>query len=500
MCLNKIPSINTVESQVCNFTLPKLFKADIKNSLKGKKMNLILKNNNFCKLHTMMTKNCFKWFQLFSITVLVLLFFFPIKSIANVEAGFFNIGHMANTKNAVDYVVKNGGNGVEIDLRFNSEGVPNRFRHGVPCDCSCGVLGICNVLSMEGGCLAGSSAKSLLNHIASKQELALVVIDSKVSKSDNLQSYGINVINTLDSELFDKGYGGNVIVGMAKPDTLLYLKAASEQAQKSPYATRYYFSIDQGGDDTTGIIEQLISLQPSTINRIYGTGISACSSSQYFEAILLGRANQQSGVVGSVYVWTIDKSSSMKQYIRSGTLGIMTNHPSRLSDIVKEQGIKKATPGSFIPPASSTNIIKGLVPCDCDYHPGGCSINKAAPAGFACDCSYKGAWTCGGQNVTCLDDQSPFCKEPDTSIQSCAQGGGDCQGYKNVSCDCDYHKGGCTISKPAVVNTACKCKYKGGWTCGGDIDKCKDFSSQYCKSPDKSKNSCLQGLGDCGGY
>ncbi|MCW8931711.1 MAG: hypothetical protein OQL19_15945 [Gammaproteobacteria bacterium] len=431
---------------------------------------------------------------------MVVLFWLPIKSIAGTEAGFFNIGHMANTANAVDYVIKNGGNGVEADLRFDSNGKPDRFRHGGPCDCSCGVLGICNVLALEGGCLAGASATSLLNHMASKKELALVVIDSKVSKSDDLKSYGINVIKTLDSELFEKGFMGNVIVGVGDSDTLVYLQSAAEQAKNSPYSSRYYFSIDQGGDDTVGTIEKLISLQPATNNRVYGTGISACAASQYYGAILLGRANQQRGVVGSVYIWTIDKSSSMEQYIRSGTLGIMTNHPSRLSDVVKKHSIKKALPGSAIPTANSTDVIKGLVPCDCDYHPGGCSISKAAPTGFACDCSYKGAWTCGGQNVTCLDEQSPYCKAPDTSIQSCAQGGGDCQGYKSITCDCDYHKGGCTISKAAVPNTACKCKYKGAWTCGGDIDKCKDFSSQYCKSPDKSKLSCLQGQGDCGGY
>lgn len=440
------------------------------------------------------------WLSLWFMLLGVVLFSVSVNSVANTEAGFFNIGHMANTTNAVNYAVKKGANGVEVDLRFDKNGVPDRFRHGTPCDCSCGVLGICTVLSNEGGCLAGESAKRLLNHIASKQQLALVVIDSKVSKSDDLNTYGTNVVKTLDAELFDKGFTGNVIVGVAKPDTLGYLKAAALQVEKSSYAARYYFSIDQGGDDTVGIIEKLISLEPTTSNRVYGTGISACSAGQYYDAITLGNANQRQGVVGSVYIWTIDKAGSMKQYIRSGALGIMTNHPGRLDDILKKQKIKKAAPGSLIPSSTSTDIVKGIAQCDCDYHPGGCTISKPAPAGYACDCSYKGAWTCGGSTVTCLDDQSPYCKAPDKSIDSCVQGGGDCQGYKNVTCDCDYHKGGCTISKAAVPNTACKCSYKGFWTCGGKIDKCKDFSSPHCLSPDKSKQSCLQGQGDCGGY
>jgi len=362
--------------------------------------------------------------------LMMLLLSLPITSIANTEAGFFNIGHMANTPAAVDYVVKNGSNAVEADLNFNSKGMPKEFKHGGYCDCSCGISGICKVLKKEGKCDAKSSAKTLLNHMASKKELALVIIDSKVSKSYDLRLYGKNVIKTLDSELFGKGYKGNVIVGVAKSDTVLYLQAAAEQAKKSPHASRYYFSIDQGGDNVVGTIKQLISLQPATDNRVYGTGVSACSPATYYDAILTGSANQKSGVVGSVYIWTIDKQSSMEQYIRAGALGIMTNHPSLLSKVLKKQGLKKALPGSAIPTANSTDVIKGLVPCDCDYHPGGCSISKAAPAGYACDCSYKGVWTCGGENVTCLDEQSPYCKAPDKSIQSCAQGGGDCGGYK----------------------------------------------------------------------
>jgi hypothetical protein len=138
--------------------------------------------------------------------------------------------------------------------------------------------------------------------------------------------------------------------------------------------------------------------------------------------------------------------------------------------------------------------------CDCDYHPGGCSISKAPPANTACQCNYKGAWTCGGSIVTCLDFDSPFCKQPDTSATSCAQGGGDCDGYKEASCDCDYHPGGCSISTAAPANTACQCKYKGAWTCGGSLVRCQDEKSAKCVTPDTSIASCFQGGGDCEGY
>lgn len=93
---------------------------------------------------------------------------------------------------------------------------------------------------------------------------------------------------------------------------------------------------------------------------------------------------------------------------------------------------------------------------DCDYHPGGCSISKAAPPGTACKCVYKGAWTCGGDVVRCGNPKSPLCAAPSKGPAACVLGGGDCGGYSGSSdCDCDYKgKGlfkssGCKIVKAA---------------------------------------------------
>jgi hypothetical protein len=140
--------------------------------------------------------------------------------------------------------------------------------------------------------------------------------------------------------------------------------------------------------------------------------------------------------------------------------------------------------------------------CDCEYHAGGCSISTPAPSGLACKCQYKGAWTCGGETQLCLDSNDAACKNPDKSIQACAQGGGDCGGYSEADgdCDCEYHSGGCSISTPAPSGLACKCQYKGAWTCGGQTQLCLDSNDAACKNPDKSIHACAQGGGDCGGY
>ncbi|XP_053556407.1 uncharacterized protein LOC128647686 [Bombina bombina] len=137
--------------------------------------------------------------------------------------------------------------------------------------------------------------------------------------------------------------------------------------------------------------------------------------------------------------------------------------------------------------------------CDCDYHPGGCTISQLPPAGMACYCTYKGAWTCGGEVRDCAQHDAPFCKNPDYNLQTCLQGGGDCDAYPE-RCDCNYHPGGCRIAVTSPSNTACKCLYKGAGTCGAKIVRCKDHNNEKCKNPDSSKESCLQGGGDCGAY
>ena len=156
----------------------------------------------------------------------------------------------------------------------------------------------------------------------------------------------------------------------------------------------------------------------------------------------------------------------------------------------------------MIPTLAAISVILLLSPilgfaCDCNYHPGGCSISLAAPVNSACQCKYVGAWTCKGYIVACKDKSSPFCKSPDRSYKSCEQGDGNCKGYP---CDCDYHPGGCKISTVPPSGAGCQCKYKGAWTCGGYITRCVDPGSKYCEKPDYSKNTCQQGGGDCGGY
>ena len=70
-----------------------------------------------------------------------------------------------------------------------------------------------------------------------------------------------------------------------------------------------------------------------------------------------------------------------------------------------------------------------------------------------------------------------------------------------VCCNCDYHSGGCTISKGATRNgETCKCVYKGAWTCRGYDVGCGSHHFNICKANCRSRECCYAGGGDYGGY
>ena len=75
----------------------------------------------------------------------------------------------------------------------------------------------------------------------------------------------------------------------------------------------------------------------------------------------------------------------------------------------------------------------------------GCTIkddNQAPAPGLACKCHYDDGWknekhgdtagksTCTGEVVSCRDGAlNRKCMEPDSSLDSCYQGGGNCGDY-----------------------------------------------------------------------
>ena len=75
----------------------------------------------------------------------------------------------------------------------------------------------------------------------------------------------------------------------------------------------------------------------------------------------------------------------------------------------------------------------------------------------------------------------------------------------SANCECTYsHKawgqGGCVIGRRAPPNRACKCILN-GQRCSAQTIPCPwNQNSRVCRKPDISREACLLGGGECGGY
>ncbi|BDD12893.1 hypothetical protein FUAX_53250 (plasmid) [Fulvitalea axinellae] len=258
---------------------------------------------------------------------------------------YYDICHMVNNRKALDFAVKFGANSVEMDLQFKGGSLTDYyFYHGSPCDCTGRVKALLskdNICKLSGMCNARVNAKKQLNEIASQysSQIALVYIDSKVeyiSDKRMLRQLGDSVFNLLENNLLDVGYRGVVLIAAPKVKHLEYLKEAYMQAKTSKYRDQYYFTIDGEGKNYDKTMSALRSIGSSNI--IYSTGISALAPGSYHTQIK--QANKD-GVFS--IVWTLEKSKSMKAYLKDGAGGIMTNTPRDLKRIMGKENKPLAT-------------------------------------------------------------------------------------------------------------------------------------------------------------
>jgi hypothetical protein len=302
--------------------------------------------------------------------------------------------HMINTITAVDWAMGLGVNGLEMDLRFNSNNMPSEFRHSTPdisdpCDCSAGAAylaksdNVCKHMGTSQSvhsvfpCHARTPAAKMLEHLVQPRfanRLAVVYIDSKIDKSDappNLSTAGKNVIQFLDANLFAKGYLGQVVISAGETKYSDYIKAAVAAAGSSLNRMRYFFAYDgqssspnvlpsskAAATDFKRAVQGLIDL--GTPNRVYSVGIAAIMPGTFYDQMSLATYNRKTGVLSGTGIWTLDNKDSMKAYLNFGVDSIMTNVPGEALQLFREWGIALAKPREALLPATSNNLTVKL--------------------------------------------------------------------------------------------------------------------------------------------
>jgi len=289
------------------------------------------------------------------------------------ENVYYNIAHMLSTKKLIDWGISQGANAVEADLHFVN-GVPAKFSHG-PGLCECTFTGIAKATAniplikditkrlyppvcqaSSDPCGVSENATDWFNHLATKSNVALLIIDTKTGsiKDNEMATAGKNVIKMINQELFNRGFKGTVIVGVPEFNGLPYLRAAAQEASSSAYKDRTFFAVDQESDALKTIKE----LASFTKNRAYGVGLPSFVPIKFFSAISLASRNEKAGVIGFTYIWTIDDRDIMKKYIETGARGIMTDDPKALFEVYKQLGKTLAKPSDALPIGQSDTVVK----------------------------------------------------------------------------------------------------------------------------------------------
>merc|ERR1712216_633735 len=320
----------------------------------------------------------------------------PMKWKKKGEIGFMNMGHMLNTKEALDWALKKGANTVEIDIVFNgANSKVSHVRHSQnweePCDCTCYVPSapflswgnnVCSVLMSSGGkgsgtfaCQAKRDIRKYMKWLAARSVtpgIAMVYFDNKVNKlwnTDQQRAAGKSLAKEIVF-LFKKGYHGSIIVGGSDASFKEFLMSALKHLKKKlskKLFKRCYFSYDFHGADkiisvpisgeskatNANIVKENIhhmhrDFGHLTQNFIYSVGISACAPTTHYDMIATAMAYKHHAKKGmtlkGVLVWTIDSKDSIKKYIKLGVDGMMTNYPSYVKQIGIDEKVKFMSP------------------------------------------------------------------------------------------------------------------------------------------------------------
>ena len=195
-----------------------------------------------------------------STLVLLTLSLFVALNTHAAEAPFYVIAHMANTPAAGAWAIKQGANGLEMDIHFDQAGQPSHFLHGGKCDCFCATRtdSICRVLARKGKrltnpCEAESTAMDMWAFLAQQANLQILILDSKVPVELDAEAQtlrGQNLIQTLANTLLnqtnpDNKFKGAIVVSVAALTQEAYIAGAARKLAELNLQDRVLLSFDQ---------------------------------------------------------------------------------------------------------------------------------------------------------------------------------------------------------------------------------------------------------------
>ncbi|MFO0663897.1 MAG: hypothetical protein U0174_08100 [Polyangiaceae bacterium] len=355
---------------------------------------------------------------------------------------FYVTAHMTNSIESVRWAVREGANAVEMDLRFHADGTPDEFRHGGICDCSCNPVNdgthVCQQLRAGESNACETSTK------------ALDMMAELVKQSDKLALVFIDSKVDGSMPTSQQQASGKRVIDML--DTHLFDRGYRGKVMVSAGKANAY--------------EYLLSAAKRANESPFRSRI-------YFALDQMGDSGEDA----------------------ANALSILTQLPTR--NRAFGTGITSCFANNFEAAISTgdqnednyTSALTYLWTIDSEKSMNQ-YLSRTRPRAILTNKPALLRRVALSRGLKLAEPETPFTDVISDSIV----------GPTNRSCRCDYHKGGCTIAEPAPPGTACSCSYVFLWTCRGDLTTCTSANDEKCKRPDATKESCLQGRGDCGGY
>lgn len=282
-------------------------------------------------------------------TATILLLFCISTASGQLERPFFIIAHMVNSIKEVDQYLRLGANAIEADVTFSNDGTAKQTYHGSPCDCFRNCIQRENIVDY----LEYIRKVTSTNDAKFKNHVALLFLDLKVTDlpKDNKIRAGKDIAKKLLDHLWynvDSNNTVNVLLSIGHVSDKEVFKGAVETIMKhGDPALAERIGYDVGLNDPLDEISKMYSELGIDHNRWQGDGVSNCLSlfrpaSRLKEALRYRDSRTDRSYADKVYHWTIDLSSAIRNSIRIGVDGIITNYPERVSTVIMEGPFRRA--------------------------------------------------------------------------------------------------------------------------------------------------------------
>ncbi|XP_064649807.1 dermonecrotic toxin LspiSicTox-betaIE1ii-like [Lineus longissimus] len=264
----------------------------------------------------------------------------------------FILKHLSNSREHVEKALKNGANGIEVDLRFKNSGKPSHFFHGT--NCNCGIDKQCWCKSPYECEQRENSVPTFLQYFRNISTpgsiyyhpsfTGFVWLDLKIlsTKQNYLRNGGIGLADILVDDVFNKDdKGSRAVFGLELyfMKRTYFMKALVDQLRKrnrEDIIKNHIIAIV-----TVDFLEEYLREYKDSTPAVWlSDGNNDCEAHDVSESKarrMVGyRENANTVAVKKATEWVLDSKRRIREGLRYDVDLIMTNFPARVVEVLKE--------------------------------------------------------------------------------------------------------------------------------------------------------------------